>query len=62
MDDDGDDFSWSVRKQGLNFDPDQIILNYLFIVKVHHGGDFTDEDDFEYDGGKVIYCEQRKVP
>ncbi|KAJ0433584.1 hypothetical protein HanIR_Chr17g0871921 [Helianthus annuus] len=33
MDNDGDDFSWGVRKQGLNFDPNVKYANHpeLFI-------------------------------
>ncbi|MFS7978583.1 hypothetical protein Hanom_Chr10g00917141 [Helianthus anomalus] len=59
MDNDGDDFSYCVRKQGLNFDPDVKYANppELFTLKVHHGGDFTDEGDFEYGGGQVDYVD-----
>ncbi|KAJ0733551.1 hypothetical protein HanPI659440_Chr11g0409561 [Helianthus annuus] len=56
MDDDVDDFSCCVQKEGVHFDPEVKYANHpdLFTLKVHHGGDFTDEDDFEYGGGKVF--------
>ncbi|KAJ0744034.1 putative transposase, MuDR, plant, MULE transposase domain-containing protein [Helianthus annuus] len=59
MDDDGDDFSCCVRKEGVHFDPEVKYANHpdLFTLKVNHGGDFTDEDDFQYVGGKVDYVD-----
>ncbi|KAJ0794948.1 hypothetical protein HanPI659440_Chr04g0144771 [Helianthus annuus] len=47
------------EKEGVNFDPEVKYANHpeLFTLKLHHGGDFTDEDDFEYGGGKVDYID-----
>ncbi|MFS7981558.1 hypothetical protein Hanom_Chr10g00952411 [Helianthus anomalus] len=42
------------------FDPEVKYANRpgFFTLRLHHGGDFTDEDDFDYSGGQVDHIDK----